>query len=221
MLEITMKVRMQIAAIEVEGLRVSKEQTAFERLKECAARYQLEYAGDELNLLAEIEGVKAARSLFHALGMDPTKTRPASEALLRRALKGQSPFCINTLVDVVNWCALDSLLPICVYDRDKISGPVVIRPGEPEETYQALSGKEVNLRSRYVLADDAGPFGNPVTDSLRTAVGEESRNALAVIFTPTEYEPDQLTARARATGNRIVEFCAGQLTDIHLHRPEA
>ena len=219
MLEITMKVPMQIAAVEVEGLRVTKERTAFEKLGECAAAYKAKYADRGPDALGELEGVKSARSLFHALGMDPTKTRPASEALLRRALKGQPLFCINTLVDVVNWCSLDSLLPICVYDRDRISGPVVVRPGDPGETYKSLSGKDVNLQARYVLADDAGSFGNPVTDSLRTATGEHTANAVALLFTATDYDPDELTARAGTTADRIVEFCGGKVAGITLHRP--
>src|SRR5262249_22355114 len=40
---------------------------------------------------ADIPGVAENRTLFHRLGIDPTKTRPASEALLRRVLKGQAP----------------------------------------------------------------------------------------------------------------------------------
>lgn len=219
MLDITLEVPMQIATIEAEGVRVTKEPGAFEKLQECAREYEAQYANCGPNPLGAVEGLKVARSLFHALGMDPTKTRPASEALLRRALKGQSLFRINTLVDVVNWCSLDFLLPICVYDRERISGSVVVRPGKPDETYQALSGKDVSLSGRYVLADDVGPFGNPVTDSLRTAVGEDTSSGLAIVFTPTEYEPDQLIDRARMTGDRIVEFCGGQVAGINLHRP--
>jgi DNA/RNA-binding domain of Phe-tRNA-synthetase-like protein len=219
MLEFTMKVPMQIAAIEVEGLRVTKERTAFERLQGCAAGYDTKYAEQGSSSPGAVEGLDVARNLFRALGMDPTKTRPASEALLRRALKRQSLFCVNTLVDVVNWCSLEFLLPICVYDRDRISGPVVIRPGEADETYPALSGKEVNLRGRYVLADDTGPFGNPVTDSLRTAISEDTVSALAIVFTPTDYDSGELTTRARTTADRIVEFCGGQVGEISLCRP--
>ena len=219
MIEITVEVPMQIAAIDMKGVHAAKERSAFERLSECAAGYQTKYSGGALDSLGAIEGVQAARTLFHALGMDPTKTRPASEALLRRALKGQAMFCINTLVDVVNWCSLDFLLPICVYDRDKISGPVVIRPGKPDEKYQALSGKEVNLRDRYVLADDIGPFGNPVTDSVRTAIARGTTNAIAVVFAPLDYSADDLTACAGTTADRIVELCGGQVERINLHQP--
>ena len=219
MLDITMKVPMQIAAIETEDVHVTKDRAAFEKLCECAAGYRAKCTEHGPDSLGAIEGVQVARSLFHALGMDPTKTRPASEALLRRALKGQSLFCVNTLVDVVNWSSLDSLLPICVYDRDKISGAVVVRPGKHDETYQALTGKEMKLRERYVLADDKGPFGNPVSDSLRTAIGEATSNALAVVFAPTDYDAEELTRRAWAVADRIVEFCRGRVAGIHLHQP--
>jgi DNA/RNA-binding domain of Phe-tRNA-synthetase-like protein len=219
MLDIAIQVRMQIAVIEVKGMHVTKDRAAFERLSDCAAAYRAKYAGDTPDSLGAIDGVQVARRLFRELGMDPTKTRPACEALLRRALKGQSLFCINTLVDVVNWCSLDFLLPICVYDRDKISGSVVIRPGEPDETYRALTGKEVNLHDRYVLADEMGPFGNPVTDSLRTAIGEDTTGAIAVVFAPTDYRADDLTACAGTTADRIMEFCGGKVERISLHQP--
>jgi DNA/RNA-binding domain of Phe-tRNA-synthetase-like protein len=219
MLELNMHVPMQVAAVEVEGVHVTRDRTAFERFQECAAAYRSKYGEHESGPLKAVEGLDVARDLFHALGMDPTKTRPASEALLRRALKGQSLFCINTLVDAVNWCSLDFLLPICVYDRDRISAPVIARPGEPDETYQSLTGKEVQLRGRYVLVDATGPFGNPITDSLRTAISEDTTRALAVVFTPTDFDSGNLEALAQTTANRIIEFCGGQVAGIGLHRP--
>ena len=51
---------------------------------------------------AEVPGAADARTLYKALGLDPTKTRPSNEALLRRALKGESLYRINTLVDALN-----------------------------------------------------------------------------------------------------------------------
>jgi DNA/RNA-binding domain of Phe-tRNA-synthetase-like protein len=210
---------MQIGAIEVEGARVTKERIAFEKLQDCAADYRTKYAEQGSSSPGAAAGLDVARKLFRALGMDPTKTRPASEALLRRAIKGQAMFCVNTLVDVVNWCSLESLLPICVYDRDRISGPIVARPGEDDETYRALTGKDVNLRGRYVLADGVGPFGNPVTDSLRTAISEDTVNALAIVFAPVEYDSGELMSRARTTADRIVELCGGQVAEIGLHEP--
>ncbi|HEV8396016.1 MAG TPA: phenylalanine--tRNA ligase beta subunit-related protein, partial [Vicinamibacterales bacterium] len=50
--------------------------------------------------------VAAVRTMYKRVGLDPTKTRPSSEALLRRVRKGDPLPRINTLVDVCNWCSL-------------------------------------------------------------------------------------------------------------------
>ena len=50
------------------------------------------------------------------IGIDPTKTRPSSEALLRRVRKGDHLPRINTLVDICNWCSLEFQLPYGLYD---------------------------------------------------------------------------------------------------------
>lgn len=213
MIEFLIQVPMKLAALELAGLHVRKEPAAWERLQACAESCRNRHAGTPP---ADIAGLAPARKLFRDLGMDPTKHRPCSESLLRRALQGQTLSSINTLVDAVNWCALDFLLPACVYDAAQIQGPVVVRPGAPGETYIGLTNKEVNLAGRYVLADAAGPFGNPMTDSLRTAVGEATIQALVTIFAPADLDPSALSRIAHDTATRIVEICGGRLESCTL-----
>ena len=55
---------------------------------------------------AEVPGAADARELYKALGLDPTKTRPSNEALLRRVLKGEALYRVNTLVDALNLASL-------------------------------------------------------------------------------------------------------------------
>ena len=40
------------------------------------------------------------------------------------------------------------------------------------------------MAGRLTLADDAGPFGNPTSDSARTMVTTATTRALVVIFAP-------------------------------------
>jgi hypothetical protein len=49
----------------------------------------------------------AVRTMYKKVGIDPTKTRPSNEALLRRVRKGDTIPRINSAVDVVNWCSLE------------------------------------------------------------------------------------------------------------------
>src|SRR5262249_19455013 len=57
--------------------------------------------------LSEQPQIDAVRGLQKAFGFDPTRYRPSSEALLRRILKGQGLYQINTAVDVNNLCSLE------------------------------------------------------------------------------------------------------------------
>ena len=203
----------QLAVIEVKDVHVTNEKTAFERLKECAASYSSEHQGKSVGSVAEIQ---AARRLFRAIGIDPTRRRPSSEALLHRALKGKPFHSVNSLVDVGNWCSLDFLLPVCVYDHDKIVGGVTIRRGKDEESYIGLNNRTVNLHHRYVISDEKGAFGSPITDSLRTAVDEQTKRAILVIFAPVDYDSQLLRSRADIFTKRTIDICGGHLVGVQI-----
>ena len=71
----------------------------------------------------------AVRTMYKRVGLDPTKTRPSSEALLRRVRKGDPLPRINSMVDVCNWCSLEFQLPYGLYDAARIEGDVELRLG--------------------------------------------------------------------------------------------
>jgi len=133
-----------------------------------------------------------ARRLYRAIGQDPTRNRPASEALLRRLKRGIGMPRINALVDAVNHCSVCLLRPFGSYDLDKVSGDVTLRIGTDGEWYAGHGKPRVNLSGRYVLADDEGPFGNPSSDSVRTCITQETTNALVVVFGPAGEAEDSL-----------------------------
>ena len=78
---------------------------------------------------ADAEMIAKVRAMYRRLGIDPTKTRPSSEALLRRVRKGQPLPRVNSLVDLCNWCSLQLQLPYGLYDRGRIHEPVELRLG--------------------------------------------------------------------------------------------
>lgn len=143
---------------------------------------------------AQIPELAPARELYKAFGVDPTKTRPSSESLLRRVLRDKPLPRISNAVDVCNQLALDFLLPLGLYDTAKIRGPVRLRPGRPDESYAGIRKNEVHLDGRPVLADDTGPFGNPTSDSLRTSVDESTRSLWMVIFAPSSVPEPAMAA---------------------------
>ncbi len=55
---------------------------------------------------------KPARQLYRRLGMDPTHTRPSSEALIRRVIHKKELYRVNTIVDTGNMVSLAIQLPV-------------------------------------------------------------------------------------------------------------
>src|SRR6187397_3496175 len=138
-------------------------------------------AAAEAALRASVESADvtaAVRTMYKNVGRDPTKTRPSSEALLRRVRKGDALPRINTLVDVINWCSVESQLPFGLYDADRIQGAITLRLGRAGESYAGIRKDSVHVDGRVALADDAGPFGNPTSDSARTMVTRATTRAL-------------------------------------------
>jgi DNA/RNA-binding domain of Phe-tRNA-synthetase-like protein len=148
----------------------------------------------------------AVRAMYKRVGLDPTKTRPSSEALLRRVRRGDGLPRINSLVDVINWCSLETQLPFGLYDQDRIDGAVSVRLGMDGEEYAGIRKDAVHVAGRLVLADARGAFGNPTSDSARTQVTAATARALVVVFVPAGL--DDAGARALTlTRERVATFC--------------
>lgn len=211
-MEITLRVNLpiQMALIVVEGITVTEGKAGYDLLTACAAEYTCKYVDQGITSPGSVEGVKVARDLFRAVGIDPTKHRPSSEKLLNRVLKGKQLPAINTLVDVGNWFSLHTLLPVGIYDCDKLAGSeIVLREGVTGESYTAIGNSEINLAGRYLLADAEGPFGTPITDSLRTAVTAATRNTALFVYGPRDYAYEMLMEKAELLSGKVREICCG------------
>lgn len=152
------------------------------------------------------EETAAVRTMYKRVGIDPTKRRPSSEALLRRVRKGDSLPRINSMVDVCNWCSLECQLPYGLYDAAHIEGDVVLRLGVEGESYPGIRKDDVQVAGRITLSDSRGPFGNPTSDSARTMVTTETRHALVVVFAPREIDARRLGHVLDVTAQRMHEF---------------
>jgi DNA/RNA-binding domain of Phe-tRNA-synthetase-like protein len=164
----------------------------------------LQAAYPEPSLASEV--LAPARRLYWDLGIDPSKRRPASEALLRRAIQGKGLYEVNTAVDAANLASLSYFLPVGLYDRDRIEGDVVLRLGDEEESYPGIGKGDIHLAARPLLADQLGPFGNPSADSLRTSVGEQTRNLLFVLYAPAQIGAHELADHLEESARILHEF---------------
>ena len=151
----------------------------------------------------------SVRTMYKKVGIDPTKTRPSNEALLRRVRKGDTIPRINSAVDVINWCSLEFQLPYGLYDASKISGPVTMRRGAEGEKYAGIRKDEVNVGGRITVADALGPFGNPTSDSARTMVTPAATELLVIVYAPVEIGTPQLDRVVAITADRLQEITGG------------
>ncbi len=152
---------------------------------------------------------EAVRAMYRRVGLDPTKRRPSSEALLRRVARGEALPRVNSLVDVCNWCSLELQLPYGLYDLDRVEGDVILRLGLPGEQYQGIRKDAIHVAGRLALADRLGPFGNPSSDSQRTMVTVETTRVLAVIFAPRDLAAEAVASALDLTSERIRAYAGG------------
>jgi DNA/RNA-binding domain of Phe-tRNA-synthetase-like protein len=153
------------------------------------------------------------RTMYKRLGIDPTKVRPSSEALLRRVRKGEPLPRINSLVDICNWCSLETQLPFGLYDLDRLEGEnVTLRVGAAGEGYEGIRKDRVNVDGRITLADAVGAFGNPTSDSARTMVTLQTTRVFFLIYCPREHAAHALEKALALTASRMLEFSGGRET---------
>src|SRR5260221_7091723 len=202
--------RVRLGVLEVLGVTVREQDDALQAEVDRTCRELKSRYGDGKS--AEVPGAADARTLYKAFGLDPTKTRPSSEALLRRALKGEPLYRINTLVDALNLCSLRYQLPFGLYDRDQLVPPILLRRGGPGEAYEGIRKGPVHVDGRPVLADALGPFGNPTSDSARTRITLETRNALVVVYAPAGCSLARLNEVIDGSASTLTRVCGGAST---------
>jgi DNA/RNA-binding domain of Phe-tRNA-synthetase-like protein len=171
-----------VGVLQIDGVRVKESPEELKGMLNSLADERARRHKDQP--LGEISTVKQIRAIFHRAGVDPTRYRPSSESLLRRAVKGKGLYFINSVVDLVNYFSLKTLWPMGLYDADRLKPPIVWRVGQEGESYTGIGRDQLNLAHFPLLVDQEGPFGSPISDSMRTRVTEESTRILWITFAP-------------------------------------
>lgn len=200
--------RVKLGLLVLEDVTVKDAEDALATEVEATCREMRErHAGERSG---DVEGAGDARALYKALGIDPTKTRPSNEALLRRVLKGEALYRVNTLVDALNLVSLRHQLPFGLYDLERVEPPVVLRRGGPGESYEGIRKGPVNVEGRPVLVDARGPFGNPTSDSARTMITPWTRRALVTLYAPAGATAARLGRVLDDTEATLTRHCGGR-----------
>jgi DNA/RNA-binding domain of Phe-tRNA-synthetase-like protein len=204
----------KLGIIEADGARIAAADADLARLiQETCERKRREFTVESL---AEAEPIRAVRGMFREWGMDPSKYRPSSEALLRRVVQGKGLYSIWNVVDLANLGSIETGWPYGCYDRAKLHPPIVLRHGAAGETYERV-GKEIwHVEGRPTLADVEGPFGSPISDSTRTMITESAQSVLVVIYSPASSSEEKLSQAIARVSERLSEFAQASSTRSNL-----
>lgn len=194
----------RLAEVEADGVHVVPVDAGLARLMdEVCDEKRREFTVEGL---AEAGEIRAVRAMFREWGMDPSKYRPSSEALLRRVVQGKGLYRVSNVVDIGNLGSIESGWPYGCYDRGRLDPPIVFRYGTAGETYEGIGKRTWHLADRPVLSDSVGPFGSPISDSTRSMITESAHEILIVIYVPAE-AADKAIGKAMAhLSDRFTQF---------------
>ena len=194
MLNFRCELDIEVVALELYELEVVEPRDDFEL--EVARATQAARSGN-------VGDVARARSLYRRFGLDPTRVRPSSEALLRRLRKGEPLPRINSLVDVANVMSVQLQVPVGLYDLGNVRGDELsIKLGAENEGYAGIGKQRVSVDGRICVADAEGPCGNPSSDSARTMITTATERAAWIYFLPLGDEEINRTAELIAVFGR-------------------
>jgi DNA/RNA-binding domain of Phe-tRNA-synthetase-like protein len=197
----------------VRGVKVKPFDEELERLKqEVCSQVRRRYT---LEGLKDIPTIRAYRDFFWRIGVDPTKNRPASEALIRRILAGKPLPTINTLVDAYNLASILSEVALAAFDEDKLqSKEVVMRTAKKGETFLGIGMKEpITLQGGEIVLEDSTNLIAiyPYRDAERSKITEETKNAALVSCGVPGLSKEKLLQAADLAVKYVTRFCGGTL----------
>ena len=163
--------------------------------------------------LKKISGIAATRKVYKACGKDPSRYRPAAEALIRRMLQGKQLYQIDTLVDLVNLGSIVFGYSIGGFDADKIIGnTLTLGVGREDEPYEGIGRGIINIAGLPVYRDQQGGIGTPTSDNERTKITATTTHIL-VLINGYDGNKGQVEANAKYIVKLIEQYAQGS----HFH----
>lgn len=181
------------AAISATVVNTKYNKELWDEIEEWGDKYR---AGYTTETIKKIPGIEATRRVYRACGKDPSRYRPAAEALIRRMLQGKSLYQIDTLVDLVNLASIAYGYSIGGFDADKFVGDTLtLGVGREGEPYEGIGRGMLNIAGLPVYRDAVGGVGTPTSDNERTKMEMSTKNVFILI---NGYDGNEDNVRANA-----------------------
>ncbi len=194
--------------VQVGGLRVRERDERLDAFVPTLVQEFREHL--QLGTLKDEPHLRAYRDFYWRVGIDPTKIRPASEALLRRVLQGKELPRINTLVDAYNLASMKTRIAIAAFDAAHTHGDLHMRLAHAGETFLGIGmDAPVELKGvEVVCEDDQGLVAiYPYRDAHRTRATTATTATYFMTCGVPGIERDALVESAAVTLELVERFC--------------
>ncbi len=167
------------ACVEAQVVNTPYCEELWQEIKALGERYRSELTTESLK---DMTSIAATRRVYKACGKDPSRYRPASEALIRRMLQGKELYQRDTLVDLVNLASIAYGYSIGGFDADKFVGnTLTLGIGREGEPYEGIGRGLLNICGLPVYRDAEGGVGTPTSDNERTKMTLDTRHLVVLI----------------------------------------
>ncbi len=196
--------------INFKDVSINRESDELEEYKE--EIYSETRSRWEIEKLRDDPDFRAYRDFFWRLGTDPTKNRPAAEALIRRVLNGRPIPKINTWVDAYNLVSIQTAIPIASFDADLLVGNLLMREADSGEELLGIAMKRpvVLKGGEAVIQDDEGLVAiYPFRDADHSKVTGNTKNVLMLLCGAPNITLEKLDTSVGVAESVLTRFCDG------------
>lgn len=168
--------------------------------------------------LKNISGIAATRRIYKACGKDPSRYRPAAEALVRRMIKGKKLYQVDTLVDLINLASIVYGYSIGGFDADKFNGNrLTLGIGHEGEPYEGIGRGSINIAGLPVYRDATGGVGTPTSDHERTKINLGTTR-LVVLINGYDGNENDVRANAEFIQDLLRKYCQSDGGSYFIYR---
>lgn len=199
------------AALFIDMVNSEHSDELWDEIIEFEERYRKEFDTESLK---EHPAILSTREAYKRCGKDPSRYRPSGEALIRRMLKGNSLYQVNTAVDLINLASIRFGYSIGGFDQDKIEGEnVILGIGREGEPYEGIGRGVLNIDGMPVYRDRLGGIGTPTSDNERTKLSLETTRLLCIV-NGYDGNKDNVLECARFISELTTRYCQGKEIDL-------
>ena len=203
------------ACVEAQVVNTTYCQPLWDEIHEWEEKFRSTLTTESLK---ELTSIAATRAIYKKCGKDPSRYRPASEALIRRMLQGKELYQIDTLVDLINLASIAYGYSIGGFDASKFVGDTLtLGVGREGEPYEGIGRGMLNIAGLPVYRDAVGGVGTPTSDHERTKISLATRHLLVLI---NGYDGDEEHVRDNAEyiKSLLQRFCNSDGGNYFIYR---